>query len=128
METVSQVAALAVAGALCAAAVKKQTSDLALVVTLCAAALILTVAMGALCPIRELMDALAERAGLSAAVLSPVVKTVGVSLLTRVTAELCRDAGEGGIASAVEICGAACAMGVSLPLIRALLQMINELT
>lgn len=127
METVSQVAALAVVGALCAAAVKKQTSDLALVITLCAAALILTVAMGALRPIRELMDALAERAGLSAAVLSPVVKTVGVSLLTRVTAELCRDAGEGGIASAVEIAGGVCALLVCLPLFEAVLGLILDL-
>ncbi len=127
MEMATQVAALAAVGAVCAAAIKKQTPDVALVMTICAATLILTMAMTAFRPIRELMDALAERAGLSAAVLSPVIKTVGVSILTRVTAELCRDAGEGGLASAVEIAGGACALLVCLPLFEAVLGLILDL-
>lgn len=127
MEMATQVAALAAIGAVCAAAIKKQTPDVALVMTLCAATLILTVAMTAFRPVRELMDTLAERAGLSVAVLSPVIKTVGVSILTRVTAELCRDAGEGGLASAVEIAGGACALLVCLPLFEAVLELILEL-
>lgn len=127
MEMATQVVALAAIGAVCAAAIKKQTPDVALVMTLCAATLILTVAMTAFRPVRELMDTLAERAGLSVAVLSPVIKTVGVSILTRVTAELCRDAGEGGLASAVEIAGGACALLVCLPLFEAVLELILEL-
>lgn len=120
-------AALAAIGAICAAAIKKQTPDVALAMTICAAALILTMAMTAFRPIRALMDTLAERAGLSVAVLSPVIKTVGVSILTRVTAELCRDAGEGGLASAVEIAGGACALLVCLPLFEAVLGLILDL-
>lgn len=127
MEMATQVAALAAIGAVCAAAIKKQTPDVALAMTICAATLILTMAMTAFRPIRELMDTLAERAGLSAAVLSPVIKTVGVSILTRVTAELCRDAGEGGLASAVEIAGGACALLVCLPLFEAVLGLILDL-
>ena len=127
METATQVAVLAAVGAVCATAIKKLTPDLALVIALCAATLIMTMAMTAFRPIRELMDTLADRAGLSAAVLSPVIKTVGVALLTRVTAELCRDAGEGGLASAVEIAGGACAILVCLPLFEAVLGLILDL-
>lgn len=127
MELATQVTALAVIGAVCAAAIKKQTPDVALVMTLCAATLILTLGMTAFRPIRALMDTLADRAGLSVAVLSPVIKTVGVSILTRVTAELCRDAGEGGIASAVEVAGGACALLICLPLFEAVLELILEL-
>ena len=53
---IGQVVAAAVIGAVCAAVVKKQTPDLALVVTLCAVALILSTAMAALSPVRELID------------------------------------------------------------------------
>lgn len=127
METATQVAALAAVGAVCAAAIKKQTPDVALVMTICAATLILTVAMTTFRPILALMDTLAERAGLSAAVLSPVIKTVGVSILTRVTAELCRDAGEGGLASAVEIAGGVCGLLVCLPLFEAVLNLVLDL-
>lgn len=127
MDMIGQVVAAAVIGAVCAAVVKKQTPDLALIVTLCAVALILGTAMAALAPVRELMDALGERSGLSAAVLAPVVKTVGIALLTRVCAELCRDANESGIAAAVEIAGGVCALLVCLPLFQAVLELILEL-
>lgn len=127
MGLIGQIAAVAVAGAICAAVVKKQAPDMALVVTLCAVALILTTAAAVLEPVRELMDALGEQAGLSAAVLAPVIKTVGIALLTRVCAELCRDANESGIAAAVEIAGGGCALLVCLPLFHAVLELILEL-
>ena len=127
MDTITQAVALGIVGTVCAAAIKKQIPDMALVLTLCAAALILSVAIGAFRPVRELMDVLADRAGLSAAVLGPVIRTVGVALLTRVSAELCRDAGERGIASAVEVAGGACALVICLPLFEAVIQLILEL-
>lgn len=127
METVTQVAALAVVSALCAVVVKKQLPDMGLVLAIGGVTLILALAMAAFRPIRELLDVLADRAGLSAAVLAPVVKTVGVALLTRVTAELCRDAKENGLASAVEIAGGACALLVCLPLFEAVVQLILDL-
>lgn len=127
MGVIEQLAAVAVAGTICAAVVKKQAPDVALVVTLCAVALILVTAVEVLEPVRELMDELGERAGLSAAVLAPVIKTVGIALLTRVCAELCRDANESGIAAAVEIAGGGCALLVCLPLFQAVLELILEL-
>lgn len=127
METVGQVAALAVVAALCAAVVKKQSPDVALVLVLCGVALILGLAAGAFAPIRALMERLGDQAGLSAEVLAPVLKTVGIAILTRVTAELCRDAKESGLASAVEIAGGACALLVCLPLMEAVLSLVLDL-
>lgn len=127
METITQVTALAVIGAVCAAVVKKQVPDLALALTLCAVALVLTLGMTALRPIRELMDTLADRAGLSAAVLAPVLKTLGISILSRITSELCRDAGERGLAAAVEVTGGVCALLVCLPLFEAVLGVVLDL-
>lgn len=127
MDVIGQVVAAAVAGAICAAVIKKQAPDLALVVTLCAVALIMGTAMVVLEPVRTLLDTLGEQSGLSAAVLAPVIKTVGIALLTRVCAELCRDANESGIAAAVEIAGGGCALLVCLPLFQAVLDLILEL-
>lgn len=127
MNMLGQVAAAAVIGTVCAAVVRKQTPELALIVALATVALILGKTMETLAPVRELMETLGERSGLSAAVLAPVVKTVGIALLTRVCAELCRDANESGIAAAVEIAGGVCALLVCLPLFEAVLKLILEL-
>ena len=66
-------------------------------------------------------------AGLSPAVLAPVVKTSGIAILTRLAAELCRDAGESGIAAFVETAGAACALCAAVPLLETVLTMVTGL-
>ena len=121
MPDMVKIAAIAVAAALCAVVVKKNVAEL------CAGAIILSCSLGALEGVKELMDTLADTAGLSPAVLAPVVKTVGIAVLTRVSAELCRDAKEGGIAAFVETAGAAAALLVSLPLLKTVLSMVTGL-
>lgn len=127
MPDMIKIAAIAVAAALCAVVVKKNVAELGMVLALCAGAIILSCSLGALEGVKELMDTLADTAGLSPAVLAPVVKTVGIAVLTRVSAELCRDAKEGGIAAFVETAGAAAALLVSLPLLKTVLSMVTGL-
>ena len=127
MTDILKIAAVAIAAALCAVVVKKQVRELALVLALAAGTVILTAALGALESVRALLDELAQLAGLEPAVLAPVVKTVGVAIITRVTVEVCKDAGEGGIAAFVEIAGSAVALYLALPLVRAVLSAITGL-
>lgn len=127
MELVGKIAALAVAAALCALVVRQNAREVGLVLSLAAGALILLQALGAIEAIRTLIEDLGERAGLSPAVLDPVLKTVGIAVLTRLSAEVCRDAKESGIAAFVETAGAVMVLYVALPLIRAVLETIAEL-
>ena len=127
MPDMVKIAAIAVAAALCSVVVKKNVAELGMVLALCAGAIILSCSLGALEGVKELMDTLADTAGLSPAGLAPVVKTVGIAVLTRVSAELCRDAKEGGIAAFVETAGAAAALFVSLPLLKTVLSMVTGL-
>lgn len=122
-----EIAALAVAAALCALVVKREAGGAALVLGLAAGAVILGQVLGAAEAVRALMDELGERAGLSPAVLDPVIKTVGIAILTRISSEVCRDAGESGIAAAVETAGAVLALWIALPLLRAVLDTVTSL-
>ena len=127
MESVVGLAAAAVAAALCAVVVKQHAREVGAVLALAAGALLLGAALGAIEEVRALADELGELIGLSPAVLAPVLKTVGIAILTRIAAELCRDAGEGGIAAAAETAGAAAAVRAALPLLRAVLSTITGL-
>lgn len=127
MESVVRLAAAAVAAALCAVVVKQHAREVGAVLALAAGALLLGAALGALEDVRTLVDELGELIGLSPAVLAPVLKTVGIAILTRIAAELCRDAGEGGIAAAAETAGAAAAVLAALPLLRAVLSTVTGL-
>lgn len=127
MESVVRLAAAAVAAALCAVVVKQHAREVGAVLALAAGALLLGAALGAIEEVRALADELGELIGLSPAVLAPVLKTVGIAILTRIAAELCRDAGEGGIAAAAETAGAAAAVLAAMPLLRAVLSTITGL-
>ena len=64
----------------------------------------------------------------SAGVYFPVLlKVIGIAYLTDFSAQVCRDAQQGSIASAVELCGTLCALYISLPLIRSLLAIVEQL-
>ena len=127
MESVVRLAAAAVAAALCAVVVKQHAREVGAVLALAAGALLLGAALGAIEEVRALADELGELIGLSPAVLAPVLKTVGIAILTRIAAERCRDAEEGGIAAAAETAGAAAAVLTALPLLRAVLSTITGL-
>ncbi len=127
MSLLIKAAALALAGAVIAMLLKKNAPELGLTlsiaVTLAAAAL----AAQLIGQLREVVDLAREQTGLSPAIVGPVLKCVGIGVVTRLAADLCKDAGQGASASAVELAGAACAMAAVLPLIRALLQMVGQI-
>lgn len=127
MESIVEIAVLAVVAALCAVIVKKQVPELGMVIGLAAGVLILTPSVAAVKRAKELMESLADVAGLSPVVLTPVIKTVGIAIVTKLAAEICRDAKEGGIAAFVETAGASVALFVCLPLIEAVFGVIIEL-
>lgn len=120
-------AAVAIVTAICAVVVKKQVPEVGLVLALCAGAIILSFALDSMSSVTGLMEALSDSAGLSPAVLSPVVKTVGIAIITRISAEVCRDAKEGGLAAFVETAGAALALVVCVPLMKSVLSMLERL-
>lgn len=127
MEQVLQLSAVALTGALCALTLRKQAPEISLVLGMVTGLLLLSAAIGAFQSVKEFFITLTDLAGLEPELLTPLVKTVGIAILTRVTAELCRDAGEGGIAAFAEVAGGAAALCVALPLARAVLDMISGL-
>lgn len=127
MPDMLRLAAIAVTAALCAAVIRKGAAELGLVLAMVAGAILLSASLDALSAVRELMNLLSDTAGLSPAVVAPVVKTTGIAILTRLAAELCRDAKESGIAAFVEMAGAACALCAALPLLETVLTMVTGL-
>ncbi len=120
-------AGLGAAAALCALVVKQRSPELAVLVSLAACAVLLTRTLPLFETVRERMEALADQAGLAPAVLAPVGKTVGLAVVTKLAASLCRDAGEGSVAAFVELAGSAAAVVVALPLLDMVLKLVEDL-
>lgn len=120
----------AVVGAVSATAallIKKSNPELAF---LLAAAVIACIAAAAVRLLTEVAGVIGEAesfSGMSAAVFSPVVKCVGIGITAKISADLCRDAAQSGIASAVELVGSVAAVYAALPLISTLMKMIGDM-
>ena len=127
MEAMAKLAAVGVTAVVLSAVLRKNTPELALLLALAAGLWMLALTASGLGAVVELMNELAEQAALTDVLLEPVVKTVALSILTRLTVEICRSAGEGGVAAFVETAGAVLALLAALPLIRAVAQMMGEL-
>ena len=120
-------AACGVAAALCAVVVRQRAPELAALVGLAACAVLLGKTLPAIGTVRERLEDLSRTAEVSTVLLEPVIKTVGISIITRLSASLCRDAGEGSIAAALEMAGSAAAVIVALPLLDMVLGLVMDL-
>ncbi len=76
----------------------------------------------------ELLSALRETQlifGTSAAEFRPMLKCLGIAIASRFGADLCRDASQSALASAVEMAGSLCAAAVAMPVIISLMTTIG---
>ena len=112
---------------ICGGVLKGKTPALALLVTLAA----ITVITGLIWPLAQSLwqqiSGLLESSGLDKTLLLPLAKVLAITQITRITAELCRDAGERGLAAKLEFCGAVASMLCVLPLAEQALRLIGTL-
>ena len=127
MELLIKAAAIGAVSALVGLAIKKSNPEISLLLVMAATAAVLTLALTMLSELRETLRMVMDFTSLQQTLVLPVLKCVAVGIVARLSADLCKDAGQSGLASAVELCGAAAALCISLPLVNTLLQMLGGL-
>ena len=127
MDIVIKGAAVGIISALCALLIKKSNQEIGLVIAIAASAVICVAAAELFGSISDLIRYAISKSGLSSAIFLPIIKCVGIAIIVNISASLCKDAGQAGIASAVDVLGAAAAVFTALPLIKSLIEIIGEL-
>jgi stage III sporulation protein AD len=127
MTILIKVAAVAIAGAVLGLVIKKNSPDMSLMLTISLALIALYLAFDTITGIMDFIRSLAESTRMSPVVLSVVFKTVGISIVTKVSSDVCRDAGQTSVASGVELVGAFTALYLALPLFETVIGMIESL-
>ncbi len=127
MEIALRAAAAGVTGSILALLLRRHTPELSLLLALASGILAAWLCIGVCEEIIATLRSLALASGVSSVLLSPVIKCVGIGLVTQIAVQLCRDAQQSAAAAFVELCGTLCALYVSLPLIRSLFSVIGGL-
>lgn len=128
MDAFTQVCAVGLLGSICVLLLKKGAPELGFLLSLLIAAGAALFGLRLLTELFDFFQSAAQMAGLPAEWLSPVYKTVGISIMSRLSADLVRDTGQIGAAGAVEIAGVLAAIVAALPLLRAMLALLSGMT
>ncbi len=127
MDTMLKLAVLAVLSAVMCLLLRQNEMSLALVFSVLACTLILLIGIRFLQPVLSVIKQLEDLSGLEKGATQPLFKVVGIGVLTQIAGSVCRDADEGSLAKSVEIAGTFLAIYASLPLLNAVLSLVEKL-
>ena len=111
----------------CGQLLNGKSPALALLISLAAVLVLLGLLLPHLQAAYQQFSGLLTGIGLDTALLLPVAKVLAITQITHITAELCRDAGERGLAAKLELCGATASLLCILPLAEQALKLIGAL-
>ncbi len=127
MDIIIKAVVIGAAGAVLTLIIKRTNPEISTVLTLTVCMVIIGMSLKVFSSVSEVLELVELGSGFSSAYVAPVIKCVGIGITARLGSDLCKDSGQEAVASSVEICGAMCALYVSLPLIKTMLRMIGEL-
>ena len=127
MDIVIRIAIAGVVGSVLSLMLYRGAPEIGLLLAIAATLLILVLGMQVMFSILDFARMLQYAAALSPALLMPVFQTLGIGILTKLSAEVCRDAGQGAIAGAIELSGTIAAIYIALPLMQMVFEMIGRL-
>lgn len=107
--------------------IKQYRPEFAIYISLLTGVLILLLVMDQLSEIISLLQSLATKASINSTFLSLLIKITGIAFLAEFAVSVCKDAGEGAIASKIEIGSKIVIIAMSIPIISSLLEIILKI-
>lgn len=107
--------------------IKQYKSEFAIYISVIAGAIIIYLILGKLEGIINLLKTISDKSGINSKFLGLLLKITGIAILTEFGVTICKDAGEGAIASKIEIGSKIIIISMSIPIISSLLEVILKL-
>ena len=127
MEVIAKSVAAALAATIMGLLIKQKNPELTMLLSLSTVVLILLSTLPFLNDFRELLTTVNQISGRQEIYAGPLMKCFALSLLTKISAELCTEASNRAAAAAVELAGTLCAVSMIMPLMTSILKLIGDL-
>ena len=127
MDILLKIAAVGVAASVMAMVLKKNSPEIALLLTVATASLIMFAAVEVISEVLDFLRTILEHTSLSEDIFGIVLKAVAIAIITKIASDVCKDAGQSASSSAIELVGSATVLYIALPLFETMIQMINSL-
>ena len=119
-----QVAAIGIVGMVLAVTLKKESPMFAILISLAVAVLIFMLAVPQLAGLIGLIGNITGYLTSGREYILVVVQIIGIAYVAEFGSQICNDAGEGAIASKIELAGKVLIMGVSAPVVISLVEQV----
>lgn len=107
--------------------IKRDRPEMAVQLSLALVTIIFLLVISKISVVLNLFRDMAEKANISHMYLNTILKIIGIAYITEFGAQVCRDAGEGAIASKIEFAGKVFVMILAIPIIALVLDTIVRL-
>lgn len=122
-----QIVGLGIVATLLAGILRQRTPQLAVLLSVAAGVVIFLMVLGQIGSVFEILKDLASRANINMVYMGTVLKIVGIAYIADFGAQICRDAGEGALATKVEFAAKILVLVLAVPIIMAVLQSLLKL-
>lgn len=106
---------------------KQYKPEFAIYISLLTGVLILILVMDKLSGIITLLESISSKASINSTFLTLLIKITGIAFLSEFAVSICKDAGEGAIASKIELGSKIIIISMSIPIISSLLEIILKI-
>lgn len=122
-----QIVGLGVVAAVLAVTIRNNKPEMAMLLSIAAGLILFFMVLGKIGAVVELLKEMAGRASLNMVYLATVLKIVAIAYIADFGAQICRDAGEGAVASKIEFAAKILILVLAVPIVMALLQSLLKL-
>lgn len=116
-----QVVGLGLLAAVLAVVLKNNKPEMAVFLSIAVGIIIFAAMLGKIGSVLEVLKDLSSRANLSMVYLGTILKIVGIAYIADFGAQICRDAGEGAVASKIEFAAKILVLVLAVPIVVAVL-------
>jgi len=119
-----QIIGLAIVATVIIAVLKVQRPEMAVQISIATGIIVVAMILGKITAVIELLNSYATKVNIDTIYLSTLLKIVGIAYIAEFGAEVCKDAGEGAIASKVEFAGKIIIIVMAVPIITSLMDLV----
>lgn len=128
MDTVFQILAGVLVAVVISGVLSRQNKELSTLLSVGVSCMVLLAACAYLKPVVEWIETLKSVANSDGAQFAIVLKAVGIGLIAQQASMICADSGNGAMGKAVEWFASVVILWLSIPLMRALLELVQQMT
>jgi len=122
-----QIVGIGLIAAILSMTLKQEKPEMAMFIGIAAGVVILVLLIGEIRDVIIFIQRLAARANVNFMYISTILQVVGIALISEFGSQVCKDAGENGIASKIELGGKIIILILTIPILTALMEVVIDI-